>query len=190
MLKQAAFFLAFVILLLAAFVTSERTLSPVFQACVSENQNADKTSAPKKQPAGFGSAVSRYVQCSGDFIDAHGVGITALASIVIAAFTGTLWIATRRHATLTKASFRIAERALAELEGPFVFVKINAPGLTVQGNSVSFGLLQWCIVNYGRTPASILEIFHDVPLSWPRFLWTRYCSMKPRRSEAHERYYS
>lgn len=57
---------------------------------------------------------------------------------------------------------QIAERALTELEAPFVFVKINSPGLEIKGRSVSFGLLKWCVVNHGRTPATILEIFEEV----------------------------
>jgi hypothetical protein len=65
-----------------------------------------------------------------------------------------LWLASRRSA-------RIAERALTELEAPFVFVQINAPGLEVRGGAVTWGNLQWSVVNFGRTPASILEIFVD-----------------------------
>ena len=53
---------------------------------------------------------------------------------------------------------------------------------------------------FGGVPLSIL--YDDLKIavakicgdgkrvSWPRFLWTRYCPMKPRRNEAHERYYS
>src|SRR5580704_15012995 len=43
-----------------------------------------------------------------------------------------LWRANNRSA-------KIAERALVELEAPFVNVKINKPGLEIQGSSVTFG---------------------------------------------------
>jgi hypothetical protein len=68
----------------------------------------------------------------------------------------------RRSIKAAEDSTRIAERALTELEAPFVFVKINSPGLHVEGARINFGNLQWCVVNHGRTPAPILEIFVDV----------------------------
>src|SRR5450830_1916967 len=44
---------------------------------------------------------------------------------------------------------------------------------------------------WGRGPRYLIRDRDSVyGLSWPRFLWTRYCPMKPRRNEAHERYYS
>jgi hypothetical protein len=79
----------------------------------------------------------------------------AIATGVLAASTFLLWWQTRK-------SSLIAERALTELEAPFVFVKINEPGLKIQDGAVSFGWLKWCVVNYGRTPASLLEVFQDV----------------------------
>jgi hypothetical protein len=51
-------------------------------------------------------------------LNEYGVAITALATLFIAGFTGTLWIATSKQAQLTNASVRIAERALTELEAP------------------------------------------------------------------------
>jgi hypothetical protein len=65
-----------------------------------------------------------------------------------------LWLQAKRSA-------RIAERALTELEAPFLSIKINAPGLEIKGRNVTFGTLRWCVVNYGRAPATILEICDD-----------------------------
>lgn len=168
MLKQAAYFLASVIILMAIFVAIERVASPSFQRCINEHQEPNAESSVKEYPSRFDipfifSRTTAYVRCSGRFIEGHGVGITAIATIVIGAFTCTLWLATTQQARLTEASIRIAERALTELEAPFVFVQINSPGLTVEGSQTHFGMLQWCVVNYGRTPASILETFHEIP---------------------------
>lgn len=66
-----------------------------------------------------------------------------------------LWKANNRSA-------KIAERALTDLEAPFVSIKINNTGLTITGNNVSFGMLRWCAVNHGRSPATIVEIFDAV----------------------------
>jgi hypothetical protein len=75
-------------------------------------------------------------------------------NLFLVASTFLLWKANNRSA-------KIAERALTELEAPFLTIKINTSGLVIKGNAISFGLLKWCVVNYGRTPASILEIFDD-----------------------------
>jgi hypothetical protein len=68
----------------------------------------------------------------------------------------------RESITAAERSVEVAERALTDLEAPFVVIKINAPGLVVQGNTVAFGLLKWCVVNHGRTAATIIEIFDHV----------------------------
>jgi hypothetical protein len=67
-----------------------------------------------------------------------------------------LWLQARRSA-------RIAERALTELEAPFVFVDITLPGIGVRPDGgVNWGPLQWNVVNYGRTPASLLETLGEI----------------------------
>ena len=82
MLKQPSYMFAFILLALAVFVAIEWTSSPFFQGCISKND---------------GAAIASYVRCSGHFIEGHGVGITALASIIVAAFTMTLWMATAKE---------------------------------------------------------------------------------------------
>jgi hypothetical protein len=49
-------------------------------------------------------------------------GITAAATASIAIFTIVLVLVTNRQAVLTKRSVRIAERALTELERPYLFI--------------------------------------------------------------------
>jgi hypothetical protein len=63
-----------------------------------------------------------------------------------------LWQANNRSA-------RTAERALTELEAPFLTITISQPGLNIQASRVTFGQLKWRVTNYGRSPATILEIF-------------------------------
>jgi hypothetical protein len=55
-------------------------------------------------------------------------------------------------------SAAVAERALTDLEAPFVEVKIRDVGLT---HNVESGRLSFSFINYGRTPARILE-FDDI----------------------------
>ena len=56
------------------------------------------------------------VYAIGDFLDAHNGTITALATIVIAAFTAILTIVTNRQARLTKEALVTTERAFVFLE--------------------------------------------------------------------------
>jgi hypothetical protein len=110
MLKQATYFLASIIALLVIFVAAERTSSPFFEHCIAEQQNAKSDAATKDQPSGYGTTLTSYVNCSGQFIERHGVGFTALATFMIAAFTCTLWLASSKQAELTKEAL-IADKA-------------------------------------------------------------------------------
>lgn len=86
----------------------------------------------------------------------------ALFTAVLAWSTIGLWVQTKRSAL-------IAERALTDLEAPFISVKIIESGLTRSyGESWhSFGELKFSIENFGRTPARLLEIA-DRPYFAPR----------------------
>jgi hypothetical protein len=91
---------------------------------------------------------------------------------VLTGFNGLLFFSTLGLWLVNRQSAKIAERALVDLEAPFINVKITKPGLEIQGNGVTFGTLRWCVTNYGRTPATIIEIFDDiraVPIGtgWP-----------------------
>jgi hypothetical protein len=111
LLRQIIYPIAFLLLFLALFVWSEHAFSPVFQQCVSQQEQDNSGNAAKDNPSAFGRLASVYVRCSGDFANRNGNGITALATIIIAAFTGTLWIATSRQARLARESLTANRRA-------------------------------------------------------------------------------
>jgi hypothetical protein len=111
MFRQGLYFLALLALLTAISVLGEWTLSPAFQKCIAAEQDSKGGNAPKEEPTGFGVTFGRYVGCTGAFVEDHGNGITALATVVIAAFTGTLWIATSRQALLTREALIGDKRA-------------------------------------------------------------------------------
>jgi hypothetical protein len=74
--------------------------------------------------------------------------------------TGFLWFSTRRAA-------KIAERALTELEVPFIGLKILDPGITVDFTVnqpiLSIGeRIRFCFTNYGRTPATLMGLKTDL----------------------------
>jgi hypothetical protein len=96
MLRQAAYFSSLLIILLVGAIGIERAFSESFQRCISWNEYSDAKDTAKNDPPSFDVTLGSYIRCSGRFVDNHGAGITALASLIIAAFTGTLWIATGR----------------------------------------------------------------------------------------------
>jgi hypothetical protein len=67
--------------------------------------------------------------------------------------TALLWVANNRSA-------KIAERALTELEAPFLSIKIIDTGITRSYGKTGhdFQIIRFCVVNYGRTPARLIEL--------------------------------
>jgi hypothetical protein len=86
----------------------------------------------------------------------------AAFTLVLAISTGLLWNATKRTAV-------IAERAMTELEAPFISIKIIENGIqwSEAARAITGGTLQFAYVNYGRTPATVFEAFEDIRLVDP-----------------------
>jgi hypothetical protein len=116
MVRQIGILLAIFIGLIAVFIFAERSFSPAFKQCISTQQTNESGGAPKESPSVFGATVDSYVECTGGYLNDAGPAITALATIIIAAFTGTLWIATSRQSELTREALAADKRA-------FVFAK-------------------------------------------------------------------
>jgi hypothetical protein len=117
MLRQAVLFSSILLAMALALVLLERPFSPSFQKCISWNAQGDKESASEKNPSGFAVTVVSYVQCSGAFLDRHAASIAALATIIIAAFTGTLWRATSLQASLTEDALVAGNKAFISCSG-------------------------------------------------------------------------
>jgi hypothetical protein len=84
----------------------------------------------------------------------------ALFTLILALSTITLWLATKRTAN-------IAERALTELERPFLGVEVLQSGLsfTETGTVTSpISDFKYQFVNYGRTPARLTELVETWPV--------------------------
>ncbi|MGP0086706.1 MAG: hypothetical protein ACLP0B_24265 [Steroidobacteraceae bacterium] len=169
MLKQTAFVFGFVILGLALFVAMEHSLSPVFQECVDEHEREEIAKSPSYKPAAFGSIViGANVQCGGEFADRHGGGITALATLMIAAFTLILWITTIEQARLTKESVDIAKNALELLERAYLDVDIKHIKVGEQQLQYRIGRVVNVVYelrNAGRTVAIVTELHSEIRFS-------------------------
>jgi hypothetical protein len=108
------------------------------------------------------------------FVDIHNGAVTAIATIVIAAFTIVLALVTGRQAHLTriaaeaaKQSAFVAERALTELERPWIFIQgakltwrdSQLPGQPRLRNDWYISLK---LKNVGRMPAIIYAIVFKI----------------------------
>jgi hypothetical protein len=76
---------------------------------------------------------------------------------------------------VARRSTEIAERALTELEAPFLSIKITETGVPRKTDAVGhdFTYIEFCITNHGRTPARIIELVDKFDLfedgkEWPR----------------------
>jgi hypothetical protein len=88
-------------------------------------------------------------------LDSNNGAITALATIVIAAFTGTLYIATNRQVQLTREAFVADKRAFVFASGVFGFYEFDS----------ATGQWNWRVSpvwrNSGETPTRQLRIYTD-----------------------------
>jgi hypothetical protein len=90
-------------------------------------------------------------------------GLLALVTVGLVYFSFRQARDNKRSIAVAETSTRIAERALTELEAPFLAVKISASGIDWQKiTDPNFDDLKFSIVNYGRTPAHILELLDGV----------------------------
>lgn len=151
-----ATFLSALLLGLAAFVAVEAAFSPGFQDCIGGAQNPYNSNPPEQHAPRFkpGSPTA-FVECTGGYVQSYGVAIGALGTLVIAAFTYTLWVATSRQAQLTRDAMIADQRA-------FVF----ASGIgSYWERDAATGQYCWRfragIKNSGRTPSKNLRIYCD-----------------------------
>ena len=91
----------------------------------------------------------------------------AFFTLVLGFSTVGLWVATialyragERQIRVSEKSATVAERALVELEAPFLSIGISESGLTKKSGERGhdFKILKFCVFNYGRTPARLIEI--------------------------------
>ena len=94
--------------------------------------------------------------------------VVAIATAFLAIFTYRLWVSTNHMWKATKRSADIAERSLTDLERPFLYIQITHTGaalaelgvMNITGDDIKYRF-----VNYGRTPAHLVNYIHEVRTS-------------------------
>src|ERR1700732_3933591 len=108
-LLSFAFVLSFV-------VWTENEIAQSFQACISEKAGKTAPEHSNNQGNSVAVVVKAQALCSLQLVDSHNGFFAAIAAIVVAAFTGTLWIATERLARSGQTVFEATERAFVFLD--------------------------------------------------------------------------
>jgi hypothetical protein len=105
--------------------------------------------------AGFSSLAVVFSQAI-DFLQTYNGAVTAFATCFIAVFTIVLAYVTRRQAILTRQSVRISERALTDLERPYLFI-LDYNWLLIDRKDRESGLV-YSVANGGKLPAFIKSV--------------------------------
>jgi hypothetical protein len=114
-MKNSLIFLASFFIAIGIFAWAENHISPGFQSCASENATGQSIAQTKRLVVG--NFLKTQAVCSLSLVDRHNGFFAALAAIVVAAFTGTLWIATDRLAKSGQTAFEATERAFVFIDG-------------------------------------------------------------------------
>ncbi len=135
--------------------------SSSYEAIKATSESQEAATQEQKDCAPFGCAVLAPI---GNFIHDYKDEITASSTAIIAIFTILLVISTIALWKATKRSATIAERALTELERPFIGIEIHSEGMNVANARTDPHVqlvedLVFRFANYGRTPATITEMF-------------------------------
>lgn len=96
-----------------------------------------------------------------EFIDAHNGVVTALATLAMAAFTGTLWRATTEQGKLTKQSIDLARAEFASTHRPRIILREAIIGSVMEGEPIR-PLLS--IANVGETDGIIVRSTVDIEI--------------------------
>jgi len=149
---RASFLVLTILTLFGLFVLAEQTFSQPYRECAGINQEAGDKTSPEENPRAIGIRVVQNMRCTSAFIEAHEPQITALGTLLIAAFTLTLWWSTRGLWEETKKAGDLANREFIATHRPLLKIRWarTAPGNT--NTQVAFG-----VVNAGTSKAFVLS---------------------------------
>jgi hypothetical protein len=161
MLRNSLIFLISFCLAITIFVWAENQFAPSFQACIGQNASEQGGENAKNIGNGIASIAKSQAICSLRLIDRHNGFFAALAALVVAAFTFTLWIATSKQAGLTFESLKLAREEFAAINRPEIGIhSIEVRHIpSEKGDCLGASIL--CF-NRGRTAAKKIEVRGDI----------------------------
>lgn len=128
--------------------------SPTFEQCIQANQSGYSANSYFN---GIAHLLGISWWCLGIFSKENSEAITAIATVVMAAFTGTLWRATTKQGDLTKQALELSTRAFVFLQELEVSLSEQADGIGFDPKIGKFSFTpKWH--NSGDTPTRKLEL--------------------------------
>ena len=132
--------------------------SKSFQSCIDAQQNADAEKTFYEGISHFLIALGILRGCTGYFIGEAGNAITALATILIAIFTWTLWRTSAAQAQLTVVAIQDAKIASQRENRAYIEV---LPKQIMYKDAATMFVFFW-LKNTGQTPAFYLTCLIDI----------------------------
>ncbi len=127
------------------------TITTSFQQCVADREH----SYAKEDSSGYVENAASFIVCEGAVIDANSALLTAIATVLIAAFTLTLYEATNKQGRLTQKAIELARDE---------FVATHRPRVVLQkivewdfGEIKRLASVDVVIANAGETAATVLD---------------------------------
>ena len=144
---------------LTLLVVAENTISQSFQSCISQTTAQQGAQGSNKNGQIIAGVIKAQVTCSVSLVDRHAGFFAALATLAIACFTLTLWLATHK---LWLASENTAKRQLRA----YVFV-VNAERISHHVPALG---TRFEVKNTGQTPA--YDVFISIGAKFDGLLLT------------------
>lgn len=156
-LKSLFAFLVATCVCLTLFLLAEKNFSNDFNSCTHQ-QISSQTTQNGSQPTENNqrdslAVIGMNLRCSGDFIDKHNGGVTALATLLIAAFTFTLWWASAGQYDLLEKQIKLAGDEFNATHRPKIRVRFF-PELPIKRNEPL--IITYEAVNIGDADATII----------------------------------
>ena len=114
--------LGFAFILFLVLFVSIVFSAPSVQKCVEEHGRDDYTQQCDHLATRMFILVSVYTRCVGTFLNTYSNGLTAIATMIIAAFTATLWFTSKRQWETSREQIRILEQQMIFEHGPRIRV--------------------------------------------------------------------
>jgi hypothetical protein len=165
MLRNSLIFLFSFCVAITIFIWAENQIAPSFQTCISQNASEQSGEVSKNNSDGIASVVKAQSICSLRLIDRHNGFFAALAALIVAAFTFTLWVATSKQAGLTFESLKLAREEFGAINRPEIGVHTVEVRHIESDKGDRLGASILCF-NKGRTAAEKVEVRGDILVTY------------------------
>jgi hypothetical protein len=133
--------------------------STTFQICLDQDTYRYSGHAAKESPSGLFSVMIQYIlnrwNCTGLFIDENDGGITAIATLLIAIFTITLWLTSRAQLRELNRQVLLQSEEFTATHSPKIIVRVVELAKFSRDEHAEWRII---VTNGGETDAIITDV--------------------------------